>query len=63
VLALLIFAIAAGAVSAMGGTVTASNREDRSGAVFTIKFPAARIEAPSPSPPALTNQFSMKAIL
>jgi two-component system sensor histidine kinase KdpD len=33
-------AISRGFVEAMGGTITASNRTDRSGAVFTIRFPA-----------------------
>ena len=32
-------AIARGFVEAMGGTVTAGNRPDRSGAVFTIRLP------------------------
>jgi two-component system sensor histidine kinase KdpD len=38
-------AIARGFVEAMGGRLTARNREDRSGAVFTIAFPAPRGEA------------------
>ena len=33
-------AISRGFFTAMGGTVTASNQRDRSGAVFTIRFPA-----------------------
>ena len=33
-------AISRGFCAAMGGTVTASNRRNRSGAVFTIRFPA-----------------------
>ncbi len=33
-------AISRGFFTAMGGTVTASNRRNRSGAVFTIRFPA-----------------------
>jgi two-component system sensor histidine kinase KdpD len=38
-------AISRGFVEAMGGTITASNRSDRSGAVFTIRLPVpARIE-------------------
>jgi two-component system, OmpR family, sensor histidine kinase KdpD len=37
-------AVARGFVQAMGGTITAANRTDRSGAVFTIKFPAARMD-------------------
>jgi two-component system sensor histidine kinase KdpD len=32
-------AICRGFVEAMGGTIVAANREDRSGAVFTIAFP------------------------
>jgi two-component system, OmpR family, sensor histidine kinase KdpD len=34
-------AICRGFVEAMGGTITADNRGDRHGAVFTITFPAA----------------------
>ena len=34
-------AICRGFVEAMGGTITAANRADRSGAVFTISFPVA----------------------
>jgi two-component system sensor histidine kinase KdpD len=38
-------AISRGFVEAMGGTITAANRSDRSGAVFTIRLPVpARIE-------------------
>ena len=33
-------AIARGFIEAMKGTITAANRYDRSGAVFTIRFPA-----------------------
>ena len=33
-------AIARGFVEAMGGTVTARNRDDRKGAEFTVSFPA-----------------------
>ena len=33
-------AICRGFVEAMGGTITAANRADRSGAVFTIRMPA-----------------------
>jgi two-component system sensor histidine kinase KdpD len=32
-------AIARGFVEAMNGTITATNRPDRSGAVFTIRMP------------------------
>ena len=32
-------AISRGFVEAMGGTITAANRTDRSGAVFTIRLP------------------------
>jgi two-component system sensor histidine kinase KdpD len=32
-------AIARGFVEAMGGTLTAGNRQDRSGAVFTLLLP------------------------
>lgn len=39
-------AIARGFVEAMGGTVTAGNRRDRSGAVFTVTLP---IPSPIPS--------------
>jgi two-component system sensor histidine kinase KdpD len=35
-------AICRGFVEAMGGTITAGNRTDRAGAVFTIMLPAAR---------------------
>ena len=38
--------ICRGFVEAMGGTITAANRTDRQGAVFTIKLPA-------PGPPQL----------
>lgn len=31
--------ICRGFIEAMGGTITASNRQDRSGAVFTIRLP------------------------
>ena len=34
-------AIARGFVEAMGGRLSASNRNDRSGAVFTLAIPAA----------------------
>jgi two-component system sensor histidine kinase KdpD len=34
-------AVCRGFVEAMGGEITASNRQDRAGAVFTIVFPAA----------------------
>jgi two-component system sensor histidine kinase KdpD len=34
-------AVCRGYVEAMGGTITGSNRTDRSGAVFTITFPVA----------------------
>ena len=40
-------AICRGFVEAMGGTVTAANRRDRSGAVFTVSFPALH-ELPNP---------------
>lgn len=39
--------ICRGFVEAMGGTITAANRTDRSGAIFTIRMPA------SAEPPAL----------
>ena len=35
-------AICRGFIEAMGGTIGAGNRSDRSGAVFTITLPAAR---------------------
>ena len=39
-------AICRGFVEAMGGTIRAANREDRKGAVFTIRLPLpAQIEA------------------
>ena len=37
-------AIARGFIEAMGGTISAANRHERSGAIFTIKFPV-RIDA------------------
>jgi two-component system, OmpR family, sensor histidine kinase KdpD len=40
-------AIARGFVAAMGGTIAASNRKDRAGAVFTIEFPAGPARSPS----------------
>jgi two-component system sensor histidine kinase KdpD len=34
-------------MEAMGGTISAANRDDRKGAVFTIQLPLpARVEAP-----------------
>ena len=33
----------------MGGTITAGNRSDRSGAVFTIRLPAAAAVAAAPA--------------
>jgi two-component system sensor histidine kinase KdpD len=42
-------AICRGFVEAMGGTVTATNRRDRSGAVFTVTLPVPPAEAGSPS--------------
>jgi two-component system sensor histidine kinase KdpD len=39
-------AIARGFVEALGGTITAGNRADRSGAVFTIRLPVVE-EAPA----------------
>ena len=41
--------IARGFVEALGGTITAANRADRSGAVFTIRFPA-RLFVPALKP-------------
>ena len=38
-------AIARGFVEAMGGTVTAANRRDRSGACFTVALPVPSREA------------------
>jgi two-component system sensor histidine kinase KdpD len=40
-------AISRGFFVAMGGTITASNRQDRTGAIFTIKFPAGPATASS----------------
>jgi two-component system, OmpR family, sensor histidine kinase KdpD len=48
-------AIARGFVQAMGGTISAANRKDRIGAVFTIKFPVARLRAAQPFSSALTE--------
>jgi two-component system sensor histidine kinase KdpD len=42
-------AICRGFVQAMGGTVTAGNRLDRSGAVFTVRLPAAGETPPAPA--------------
>ena len=39
-------AICRGFVEAMGGTITAANRTDRNGAVFTITLPAAATATP-----------------
>ena len=39
-------AICRGFVAAQGGTITAANRRDRSGAIFTIRLPASVAEAP-----------------
>jgi two-component system sensor histidine kinase KdpD len=40
-------AICRGFMEAMGGTISAANRDDRKGAVFTIQLPLpARVEAP-----------------
>ncbi|HWG80643.1 MAG TPA: DUF4118 domain-containing protein, partial [Stellaceae bacterium] len=41
-------AVCRGFVAAMGASITAANRGDRSGAVFTIRIPAAGIEAAPP---------------
>jgi two-component system, OmpR family, sensor histidine kinase KdpD len=38
-------AICRGFVAAMGGTIAAVNRNDRSGAIFTIRLPAAQAVA------------------
>lgn len=38
-------AICQGFTEAMGGTITAQNRPDRPGAIFTLRFPA----SPEPS--------------
>ena len=44
-------AISRGFVEALGGTITAANRTDRSGAVFTIRLPI----------PAVTRQLDTAA--
>jgi two-component system, OmpR family, sensor histidine kinase KdpD len=41
-------AICRGFVEALGGTIGAANRTDRSGAVFTVTFPAATFAAAAP---------------
>jgi two-component system sensor histidine kinase KdpD len=41
-------AICRGFIEAMGGTVTATNRHDRSGAVFTVTLPVPRPETAPP---------------
>ena len=51
--------ISRGFVEAMGGTIEAANRSDRSGAVFTIKLPvptaAAELEQGRMSAPAVEH--------
>ncbi len=42
-------AISRGFVEAMGGTIVADNRGDRSGAVFTVRIPAAEAETIAPA--------------
>ena len=41
-------AICRGFIEAMGGTITASNRADRPGAVFTVEFPPSTYHAAQP---------------
>jgi two-component system sensor histidine kinase KdpD len=41
-------AICRGFVEAMGGAITASNRADRTGAIFTVEFPVAAVHAAAP---------------
>ena len=47
-------AICRGFLQAMGGSITASNRHNRNGAVFTIKFPTALQESPQGTSAKLT---------
>ena len=44
-------AICRGFVEAMGGTITAGNRADRTGAEFTIEMPVPEGEEPSAASP------------
>ncbi|HTH99227.1 MAG TPA: sensor histidine kinase KdpD [Stellaceae bacterium] len=44
--------ICRGFVEAMGGSIVAANREDRPGAIFTIRLPLARAPFPMPTLPA-----------
>ena len=43
-------AICRGFVEALGGTITAANRSDRSGAIFTVLFPLASAVEPEDVP-------------
>ncbi len=45
-------AIARGFVEAMGGTLTAANRRDRTGAAFTLLLPIPRAGRAQTDPPA-----------
>lgn len=45
--------ICRGFIEAMGGQITASNRSDRSGTIFTLRLPIASETTPSALPPAV----------